>query len=177
MARCLLILTTLLAVAAAGAAAASDDIPRRPDGKPDLSGTYDIATLTPLMRPAQYGDNIESWLGESVDRWEGDTLVVTTKNFGNDYSFTHGSKDMVITERFSRMDNDALLYKFTVDDPNTWTEPWGGEYPWPASTNKVYEYACHEGNYALGGILRGARLLEEEALEGDAASTGGGGSE
>ena len=51
----------------------------------------------------------------------------------------------MITERFSHTDNDNLLYKFTVDDPNTWTEPWGGEYPWPASTNKVYEYACHEG--------------------------------
>ena len=360
MARRTLILTILLAFAATGAIVASDDIPRRHDGKPDLSGTYDIATLTPLQRPAQYGDNltltpeeakaiadhwqanfekdyapsdpnrkappkggtgiyapeftgaagkvggynaffvdigdgtfqldgkyrtsiitepangrmpaltdaakkrfaegaafrhentgtawwidrefgpyddpelrphaercllgfgstagppampvmynnmkrivqtdthvvilvemnhdarviridsehddnVESWLGESVGRWEGDTLVVTTKNFGDDYSFTQGSKEMVITERFSRIDEDTLLYGFTVDDPNTWTEPWGGEYPWPASTNKVYEYACHEGNYALGGILRGARLLEEEALEGDAASTGGGG--
>ena len=124
-----------------------------------------------------HDDNVESWLGESVGRWEGDTLVVKTKNFGDDYSFTQGSKEMVITERFSRIDEDTLLYGFTVDDPNTWTEPWSGEYPWPASTNRVFEYACHEGNYALGGILRGARLLEEEALEGDAASTGGGGSE
>ena len=124
---------------------------------------------------SEHDENVESWLGESVGRWDGDTLVVTTKNFGDDYSFTQGSKEMVITERFSRIDKDNLLYGFTVDDPNTWTAPWSGEYPWPATTNKVYEYACHEGNYALGGILRGARLLEEEALEGDAASTGGGG--
>ena len=71
---------------------------------------------------------------------------------------------MHVVERFSRIDKDTLLYKFTVDDPSTWTEPWSGEYPWPASDNRVYEYACHEGNYAMGNIMRGARLLEEEAI-------------
>ena len=81
------------------------------------------------------------------------------------------SEDLHVVERFSRMDEDTLLYQFTVDDP-TWTAPWRGEYPWPASKDKVYEYACHEGNYALGGILRGARVLEEEALA-ERANAGG----
>ena len=66
-------------------------------------------------------------------------------------------------ERFTRKDNNSVLYQFTVEDPNTWSEAWSGEYPWPLSENPVYEYACHEGNYAMGNILRGARLLEAEA--------------
>ena len=61
---------------------------------------------------------------------------------------------------------DSLLYSFTVDDPGSWNAPWSGEYPWPASNTRVYEYACHEGNYAMEGILKGARLLEQEMLEG-----------
>ncbi len=108
---------------------------------------------------------ITGWLGDSVGHWEGDTLVVETRNFRPDQmGFYMGSDEFKVTERFSRIDKDTLLYNFTVEDPKTWTAPWTGEYPWPASENKVYEYACHEGNYALGGILRGARLLEEEAL-------------
>ena len=80
------------------------------------------------------------------------------------------SKDLHVVERFSRVDKNTLLYQFTVDDP-TWTESWSGEYPWPASEDKVYEYACHEGNYALGGILRGARVLEQDAIAADAAGS------
>jgi hypothetical protein len=109
-------------------------------------------------------DTIRHWLGDSVGRWEGDTLVVTTKNFRDDTGFSMGTRDMVVTERFERVDADTLLYKFTVEDP-TWTEPWGGEYPWPATEDRMFEYACHEGNYALGGILRGARILEQDAKD------------
>jgi hypothetical protein len=67
-------------------------------------------------------------------------------------------------ERFRRIDEQTLHYSFTVEDPNTWTKPWSGEYTWPETGTRLYEYACHEGNYALTGILKGARLLEEEAL-------------
>ena len=67
-------------------------------------------------------------------------------------------------ERFTRVDADTLLYHFTVDDPTVWTTPWSGEYTWPASDNRVFEYACHEANYSLHGILGGARLLEADAL-------------
>ena len=67
----------------------------------------------------------------------------------------------------SKLDDGNLLYNFTVDDPTAWTKPWSGEYVWKSTDGKVYEYACHEGNYSLGGILRGARLLEREALAQD----------
>ena len=65
-----------------------------------------------------------------------------------------------IVERFSRVDDKTVLYRFTIEDPDTWTAPWTGEYPWTATNEQMYEYACHEGNYALGNILRGARLKE-----------------
>jgi hypothetical protein len=66
------------------------------------------------------------------------------------------------------VDEETLLYGFTVDDPSSWKGSWSGEYPWPATDTRVYEYACHEGNYAMKGMLRGARLLEKEMLEGSA---------
>ena len=69
-------------------------------------------------------------------------------------------------ERFSRLDDHTLLYRFTIDDLNTWDRPWTGEYVWPQSTQPIYEYACHEGNYAFGDILRGARVQESEAAVG-----------
>ena len=115
--------------------------------------------------------HMTSWLGDSVGRWEGDTLVVSTRNFKKETGLFMASEELHVEERFTRIDADTLRYSFTVSDPN-WVEPWSGEYPWPAAEPdaKMYEYACHEGNYALGGILRGARLLEREAL---AAEDGG----
>ena len=120
--------------------------------------------------------DIRKWLGDSIGRWEGDTLVVDTTNFREQSGFSMASRDLHVVERFSRIDADTVLYQFTVDDP-TWTESWSGEYPWPASDDKVYEYACHEGNYALGGILRGARVLEQDVIAGGTASEGGAGSQ
>ena len=113
---------------------------------------------------------IRSWLGDSVGHWEGDTLVVDTTNFTDDPSFGAASRNLHVVERFTRLDADMLLYQFTVDDPAVWTAPWSGEYVWPASNDRVYEYACHEANYSFGGILRGARVLEEDART--AAETG-----
>ena len=69
---------------------------------------------------------------------------------------------MKVIERFSMIDVDTLVYRFTVEDPTVWTAPFTGEYVWPRSSNKVFEYACHEANYALQGIMKGARLLEAE---------------
>ena len=113
---------------------------------------------------------IRSWLGDSVGHWEGDTLVVDTTNFTDTPSFGAASRNLHVVERFTRLDADTLLYQFTVDDPAVWTAPWSGEYVWPASNDRVYEYACHEANYSFGGILRGARVLEEDART--AAETG-----
>ncbi|MEJ2087722.1 MAG: hypothetical protein P8Y69_04445 [Gammaproteobacteria bacterium] len=117
--------------------------------------------------------SVRRWLGDSIGWWEGDTLVVDTTNFTDQPALFGATRDLHVVERFSRIDDDTLLYSFTVEDPNTWTEPWGGEYPWPASDDRVYEYACHEGNYAMEGILRGARLLEAEAQAAAAHGSGG----
>lgn len=103
---------------------------------------------------------IRKWLGDSIGHWDGDTLVVETTNFTDRPSFGQGSRNMTVTERFRLESADKLIYTFTVDDPTVWTTPFTGEYAWPRSDNKVFEYACHEANYALEGIMKGARLLE-----------------
>ncbi len=108
--------------------------------------------------------DIRGWLGDSVGRWEGDTLVVDTTNFSDRPALSRASRNLHVVERFSRIDADTLRYQFTVEDPTVWTAPWSGEFIWPASDSRVYEYACHEANYSFGGILRGARILEAEAL-------------
>ena len=106
--------------------------------------------------------NVRTWLGDSVGHWEGDTLVVETTNFTNKTRFHGSSENLRVTERFTRVDAETLLYHFTVEDPSTWARPWTGEYTWVTSNERMYEYACHENNYALGGILRGARVQEAD---------------
>jgi hypothetical protein len=106
--------------------------------------------------------NIRLWLGDSVGHWEGDTLVVETTNFTDQTNFRGSTPDLRVIERFTRMDAHTLLYRFTIDDPKTWTKPWTGEYSWPEAHGPIYEYACHEGNYALMNILKGARQREKE---------------
>jgi hypothetical protein len=108
---------------------------------------------------------VRKWLGDSIGRWDGDTLVVETTNFTDKTRFRGSTPDLKVTERFTRIDARTLRYQFTVDDPGTWTRPWTAEYAWPATGDLLYEYACHEGNYALGNILRGARLKEKEEAE------------
>ena len=111
---------------------------------------------------------IRQWMGDSVGHWEGDTLVVRTENFKTKSGlyFFGATEALRVVERFTRTSKDQLLYAFTVEDPAAWESSWSGEYPWPATDTRVYEYACHEGNYALGNILRGARLLEADAAAG-----------
>lgn len=106
--------------------------------------------------------NIRKWMGDSVGRWEGDTLVVETTNFHSQQSFRGASEHLKVVERFTRSSPDKIVYQFTVDDPTSFAKPWGGEVAMNATSEKLYEYACHEGNYALPGILAGAR--EEERV-------------
>ena len=106
--------------------------------------------------------HVRKWLGDSIGWWEDDTLVVETTNFHPRAALRGGSENMQVVERFSRMEDGNVLYNFTVTDDTVWTAPWTGEYVWRASDQKVYEYACHEGNYSFGNIMRGARLLEKE---------------
>jgi len=108
---------------------------------------------------------VRKWLGDSIGRWDGDTLVVETTNFTDKTRFRGATPDLKVTERFTRIDARTLRYQFTVEDPQTWTRPWTAEYAWPATSDLLYEYACHEGNYALGNILRGVRLKEKEEAE------------
>jgi hypothetical protein len=116
-------------------------------------------------RPA----SVRTWLGDSIGWWDGDTLVVETTNFKAQPALYNASHELKVTERFNRIDSKTLGYAFTVEDPAIWSEAWTGDYPWPATAEKLFEYACHEGNYALGNIMRGARILEQD-IEGPAAA-------
>jgi len=113
---------------------------------------------------------IRLWMGDSVGRWEGDTLVVDTTNFNDKTRFRGSGENLHIVERFTRVDDRTLLYRFTVEDPDTWAQPWTGEMAWPATDGKIYEYACHEGNYAMTDILKGARAREREQAAARTAS-------
>ena len=117
------------------------------------------------MNSKHPGPEVKKWLGDSIGWWDGDTLVVETTNFSpKARGFRGGSENMKVTERFSRGADGNVVYNFKVEDPTVWVAPWGGEYAWRASDERMFEYACHEGNYALGNIMRGARLLEADAL-------------
>jgi len=107
--------------------------------------------------------DIRRWLGDSVGRWEGNTLVVDTTNFNDTPSLFAASRNLHVVERFTRLDANSLSYKFTVEDPTVWTTPWSGEVLWTATNQRIFEYACHEGNYSFQGILKGARVLESDA--------------
>jgi hypothetical protein len=114
------------------------------------------------MNAQHLPNNIRRWMGDSVGHWEGDTLVVDTTNFTAKTRFSGSTENLHVIERLTRIDDKTLLYRFTVEDADTWDRPWSGEYTWPATDKRMYEYACHEGNYALSGILRGARRQEAE---------------
>jgi len=115
------------------------------------------------MNEQHLPSTIRLWLGDSVGHWEGDTLVVDTTNFTDKTRFEGSTQNLHVIERFTRIDDHTLLYRFTVEDPATFSRPWTGEYSWPATDGLIYEYACHEGNYALGDILRGARQRDAAA--------------
>jgi len=114
------------------------------------------------MNATHQPEHIRNWLGDSIGHWEGDTLVVETTNFNENISFRGSSKNLHVIERFTRVDAKTMLYKATIDDPTTFTKSWTLEYPFRASSDPIYEYACHEGNYSLVDILGGARKAERE---------------
>jgi len=110
-------------------------------------------------------DNIRPWFGDSIGWYEGDTLVVETTHIPKIQAYFGAWEHLTVTERFTRVAGERLRYQFTVADPATWDKPWGGEYEFSALKGQVFEYACHEGNYALGGILAGAREEERRAAQ------------
>jgi hypothetical protein len=105
--------------------------------------------------------SVRQWLGDSIGRWEGDTLVVDTTNFTDQTRFRGSSEKLHVIERFQRVDASTILYRVTIDDPTTFTKIWTAEYPFAATKGPVYEYACHEGNYSMTDILGGARKAEQ----------------
>lgn len=106
---------------------------------------------------------VRTWLGDSIGTWRDGVLMVDTTNFNSTPPLSGADENLHVIEYFQRTDQ-GLNYSFVVEDDTVWGESWGGEYFWPRVQEKVYEYACHEGNYAIGNIMRGARLLEQEAL-------------
>jgi len=114
------------------------------------------------MNAQHLPQTIRKWMGDSVGQWDGDALVVDTTNFTSKTQFRGSGDQLHVVERFTRTNPNTILYRFTVDDPETWDRSWTGEYPWRATDEKLYEYACHEGNYSLGGMLRGERQKEAE---------------
>jgi len=119
-------------------------------------------------------DGLRPWMGDSIGRYEGDTLVVETTNIPEAQQFMGSWKNLKVTEWLTRLSPTKILYRFQVEDPQVWERPWGGEYTFNTLKGRVYEYACHEGNYALPGILAGARQKEKEAAEAGAKGAGPG---
>jgi hypothetical protein len=111
------------------------------------------------------GADLPQWNGTSVGHWEGETLVVETAGFNPETNWHNATEDMRVTERLTRIDEDTIEYAFTVSDPNTWEQPWGGVYPLTKMDALLFEYACTEGNYGMANILSGARAAEREAAE------------
>jgi hypothetical protein len=109
--------------------------------------------------------NVRQWAGTSRGRWEGDTLVVETKNFSGETSLRGSSPNLHLIERFTLADPQTLLYQFTVDDPSTWTKPWTAQIPMRKTDDQIFEYACHEANYGMTGLLKGARVVEKDAMK------------
>jgi hypothetical protein len=106
-------------------------------------------------------DQIRKWMGDSVGHWDGNTLVVETRNFRPEQSFRGSTENMVVTERFTRVAANKIDYRFTVSDPSAFSAPFTGELAFNAAPVNIYEYACHEGNYALPGILAAEREAEK----------------
>ncbi len=124
-----------------------------------------IARLVPNKAAAKHRtDGVRPWMGDSVGWWEGDTLVLETTNYHPSQNLRGvSSENLKVTEKFTRVGKDRLLYQFTAEDPTVWAQPWGGEYEFMTAKGGVFEYACHEGNYGLEGILAGAREEERQA--------------
>jgi hypothetical protein len=165
------------------------------DGPPMLGSTYNaniqivqsassLAILTEMIHDLRVipvdgrphlAANIHELAGDSRGHWDGDTLVVDSTNFSDETNFRgppasarqdiFSSPQLHVVERFTRVDENTIIYRFTVDDPGTWTKPWSGELLLHKTKGPIFEYACHEGNYGLVDILKGAREAEKKAAD------------
>jgi hypothetical protein len=128
--------------------------------------------IIPLDGRPHIPDSVRHWNGDSRGRWEGDTLVVETRNFNEKTRLRYGgSSNTVAVERFTRVNEDLIDYRYTITDPSVYTRPFTVALPMPRRDDRIYEYACHEGNHSMVGILSGARVLEDEAAREENAPT------
>ena len=119
--------------------------------------------IIPLDGRAHLPADVHQWMGDSLGHWEGETLVVDTRNFRGDTNFRGSDGNLHLVERFTRTAPEVVTYQFTVDNPTAFTRPWTGEINMTSTPGPLYEYACHEGNEALANILKGARAQEKAA--------------
>jgi hypothetical protein len=125
--------------------------------------TIHDARIIPLDGRPHVGRDIKQWLGDSVGHFEGDTLVVDTTNYSPKSDFRGAHENLHLVERFTRVSPTRIDYEITIDDPTTWTRTWKAMIPLKLTKEEVYEYACHEGNEGMAGILAGARAQEKAA--------------
>lgn len=123
--------------------------------------------IIPLVVRPHLEQTVRQWLGDSRGRWDGDTLLVETTNFSDKRSYRGSSTGLTLVERFTRVDVETLRYEVTVDDPHTWTRPWTAALDMPPTDGQIYEYACHERNYGMENLLRGARVKEQVATRSE----------
>jgi hypothetical protein len=123
---------------------------------------HDARIISTDTRP-HLPSTVRQWMGDSRGHWQGDTLVVETTNFTNQTNFRGSSENLSLVERFTRTDANTIMYEFRVTDPSSFTKPWTVQIPMKKSTEQVLEYACHEGNYAMEGMLGGLRAEEKAA--------------
>jgi len=127
--------------------------------------------IVPIDGPAHVGGDIRQWKGDSRGRWDGDTLVVETANFPRNGAFMGATDSLRLVERFTRVSPEILNYEVTISDPKTWEKPWTILIPVKRSSEQIYEFACHEGNHGMAGILAGARAEERTLGESGSGST------
>ena len=121
------------------------------------------ARVIPIGGRPHLDSRIRIWNGDSIARWEGDTLVIDTTNFSAKSEFMGAHDKLHLVERLTRTSADILDYEFTVDDATTWTRPWTAMIPLMHKDERIFEYACHEGNDAIPDMLRGHRFEERQA--------------
>ena len=125
-----------------------------------LSEMMHDVRIIPLDGRTHLASNLRSWLGDSRGRWDHNTLIVETTNFNGKISFRGSDENLRVVERFTRTAPDLILYEFRIEDPTAFTAPWSAEVPLRATKGPIYEYACHEGNYGMIGLLSGARATD-----------------
>lgn len=130
-----------------------------------LTEMFHDVRIIPLETRSQPSQNIRQWIGLSQGRWENDTLVVETTNFNGKNPFSGSSENLKVVERFTRIGQDQIQYRFTIEDKSMWARPWSGELPLVKTSGPIFEHACHEGNFGLYNTLVGARLEEKKAAE------------